>query len=201
MELFYQLNRKNIDNQWNDIKENVLRELGDSETFNVLVVGGNSIRSSKQNNFYRGVVIPAFVREGFGHKDYVHEVLRDELLNGRSTKLLSVEEFATFIDQCLEKLFEIGGYLKEKEGELAIKTGVGYKVLGICECCGYNKATQRHHKFSQSDWVIDKYGKKLIDDDKNIQLVCHHCHSSHANPNLIQWNEKDFIENVVEKQE
>lgn len=62
----------------------------------------------------------------------------------------------------------------------------------LCEICR-RPATQRHHKFSQTKWARKLYGK-LIDDPRNIMMVCEHCHSSHQSPKLIHWSEKEFCE-------
>lgn len=61
-----------------------------------------------------------------------------------------------------------------------------------CSLCG-SLASNRHHKFSQTKWAVEKYGRKLIDDDKNIEWLCMDCHSSHnkISPEL-NWTEKKF---------
>lgn len=50
--------------------------------------------------------------------------------------------------------------LKSKRGEM-------------CEWCKVRKATERHHIF-----VHRKKGRPDLDDERNICLVCHHCHQS-----------------------
>lgn len=61
----------------------------------------------------------------------------------------------------------------------------------LCECCNKYKATQKHHKFHQFKWARRLYGK-LLDDPRNIQYVCQHCHVGHASPDLIHWDEIEF---------
>lgn len=49
-----------------------------------------------------------------------------------------------------------------------------------------------HHKFPQSKLNLSLYGKKLIDDPRNIQTpVCIDCHSNKKN-GLQIWNEFEF---------
>ena len=61
-----------------------------------------------------------------------------------------------------------------------------------CECCGkYDRNLERHHIFSQTVWAKKLYGK-LLDDHRNILKVCNGCNGSHANPNLLHWDEMDF---------
>lgn len=66
-------------------------------------------------------------------------------------------------------------------------------VLGkvICTVCKKRQATQRHHKFSQTKWARKLYGD-LLDDPRNLMLVCADCHSSHASPDLVHWDEMEF---------
>lgn len=68
-----------------------------------------------------------------------------------------------------------------------------HNEMGICTCCYLSKATQRHHRFSQTKTARRKYGK-AIDDPKNIQHVCANCHASHAGSLLDRWNEREFCE-------
>jgi len=63
----------------------------------------------------------------------------------------------------------------------------------ICEACNKNKATQLHHKFSQTKWAKKLYGVS-IHDGKNLQHVCADCHTSHASPFLIHWSEQEFCD-------
>ncbi|OFZ03689.1 MAG: hypothetical protein A2X97_14100 [Bdellovibrionales bacterium GWA1_52_35] len=60
-----------------------------------------------------------------------------------------------------------------------------------CELCGDTFLVQRHHKYSQTKWARKLYGA-LIDDPRNITMVCGHCHTGHASPNLEHWNELQF---------
>lgn len=63
----------------------------------------------------------------------------------------------------------------------------------ICECCGIRTAEQLHHKFSQTK-INKRLYSELIHHADNIQWCCADCHVSHASPNLIHWNEKQFCE-------
>ena len=60
----------------------------------------------------------------------------------------------------------------------------------ICENCGYKKATELHHKFSQT-----KLNKKLypefIHHRDNLQELCYDCH--HNKP-VTKWTEIEFCE-------
>jgi hypothetical protein len=68
------------------------------------------------------------------------------------------------------------------------------KTKHYCLLCG-KPATHKHHRFSQTKWAIEKYGRKLIDDEKNIEWLCHDCHSSHNKiPAELIWSEKKFCE-------
>jgi Zn finger protein HypA/HybF involved in hydrogenase expression len=63
-----------------------------------------------------------------------------------------------------------------------------------CPVCG-NIATHKHHKFSQTKWAKEKYGKKLIDHEFNIEYYCPDCHTSHARILKAHlWTEKKFVE-------
>lgn len=68
--------------------------------------------------------------------------------------------------------------------------------LCICEICGEGALRiQRHHKFSQTKWARKLYGD-LIDDPRNIQIVCGDCHASHRSERLIHWSENEFCEAI-----
>jgi len=58
-----------------------------------------------------------------------------------------------------------------------------------CKYCG-NPATEEHHRFSQSKSNIRKYGRKLINDKRNLEDVCSACNSSHAVVKSI--NDREF---------
>ncbi len=45
----------------------------------------------------------------------------------------------------------------------------------ICEKCNRRQATQHHHLFSNTKLNRRLYGK-LLDDKRNIQLLCEDCH-------------------------
>lgn len=62
-----------------------------------------------------------------------------------------------------------------------------------CEVCRIRKASQLHHKFSQTKWAKKLYGD-LIHDFRNITFVCADCHSSHASPDLVHWDEQTFCD-------
>lgn len=61
----------------------------------------------------------------------------------------------------------------------------------VCEVCRKKRATQRHHKFSQTKWARKLYGD-LLDDPRNLMWVCADCHASHASPDLVHWDEMGF---------
>lgn len=61
----------------------------------------------------------------------------------------------------------------------------------ICENCQSRPATERHHKFIQSKVNLRLYGRKLIDDPRNTQMLCYSCH--HDKP-VIHYSEKEFCE-------
>lgn len=60
-----------------------------------------------------------------------------------------------------------------------------------------NTATDKHHCLSQTKSNIRKYGKKTIDDKRNIRFFCNACHASHAKiPSWLIWNEQKFVEMI-----
>lgn len=177
---------------WSKIRD-IIKD-SSSKIFHIFIEGGSDKRTLEQNNYYFGVLVNAFIKEGLGSKYEVHKILKEKFLDTDTTTTLTKEQFATYIDQCTGLLFEIGGSLTQRQKDLAIKAGVDEKILAVCSCCLKNRATQRHHKFSQTDTNLKKYGRKLIEDPKNIQLVCADCHASHASPKLIHWNEREFRE-------
>lgn len=91
------------------------------------------------------------------------------------------------------KAFDVlAGYLKITTEELVHEAKLRMQTKHYCILCG-KVATQKHHRFSQTKWAIEKYGKKLIDDNRNIEWLCPDCHSSHANiPKELIWSEKKF---------
>lgn len=58
-------------------------------------------------------------------------------------------------------------------------------------CYKITSNVQRHHKFHNVGWARKLY-KDLMDDPKNIQIVCADCNVSHAGVGLIHWNENIF---------
>lgn len=70
------------------------------------------------------------------------------------------------------------------------------EIILPCEACGRRPATQKHHKYSQRKWYVKNYGRKNIDDRRNIQYVCDGCGSSHAGQGkgLVVWSEQEFCE-------
>jgi len=62
-----------------------------------------------------------------------------------------------------------------------------------CECCKTKIALQHHHRLSQNKINRGLYGD-LLDDPRNIQLVCPDCHCSHASPLLVIWSEQEFCD-------
>jgi hypothetical protein len=61
-----------------------------------------------------------------------------------------------------------------------------------CSICGVTNFLQKHHHFSQSKLNVKLYGRKLIDDPRNISIVCMRCHINEAK-GLIKWSEYEFI--------
>jgi hypothetical protein len=103
------------------------------------------------------------------------------------------------------KAFEVlAGYLNITTDELVNEAKLRMQTKHYCALCG-SHATQKHHKFSQTKWAIEKYGRRLIDDPRNIEYICYNCHSSHAKiPPELNWNEKRFreemgIDNILDK--
>lgn len=62
----------------------------------------------------------------------------------------------------------------------------------MCQLCKKNKWEQRHHLFSQTKWARKLYGG-LIDDDKNIMMLCSVCH---LNKPIPKWTERKFCESL-----
>lgn len=65
----------------------------------------------------------------------------------------------------------------------------------ICENCGKKQATERHHMFSNSKGSGGNralYGK-LLDDSRNIQMLCYDCH--HNKP-VKKLTEIEFCEKL-----
>ena len=54
----------------------------------------------------------------------------------------------------------------------------------MCALCP-NKATDKHHLFSQSKQARALYGK-LIDDERNIMYLCNDCHLSKSIPKMSE---------------
>lgn len=68
----------------------------------------------------------------------------------------------------------------------------------LCEICGMQSGTQRHHKFSQTEHPVAHYGRKLIDHPVNVVMVCPYCHASHRNiPQKFVWTEQQFRDNLI----
>lgn len=98
-------------------------------------------------------------------------------------------------DEFYSKAFDVlAGYLKISTEDMINEAKIRMKTKNYCLVCG-KIASHRHHKFSQTRWAIEKYGRKLIDDEKNIEWFCHDCHTSHNNiPKDLLWSEKKFCE-------
>ena len=60
----------------------------------------------------------------------------------------------------------------------------------ICENCHYRPGEHRHHKFSNTKLNRKLYGK-LLDDKRNIQMLCSICH---LNKPVKKYTEKEFCE-------
>ena len=55
----------------------------------------------------------------------------------------------------------------------------------ICQICKKNKATERHHLFSQTKVNKRLYGE-LIHDERNLLWVCEECHKFKAIPKMTE---------------
>ena len=64
-----------------------------------------------------------------------------------------------------------------------------------CEICKVKQATEKHHRYSQSKIAIKKYGRKNIDNPKNIMYLCHECHQFKL-PSSAKFTEREFCEAV-----
>lgn len=58
----------------------------------------------------------------------------------------------------------------------------------ICQNCNKQRATEKHHKFSQTK-KNKKNFPKLIHHPDNIQYLCYSCHHDKS---LLKWDEVDF---------
>lgn len=59
-----------------------------------------AVRTLDQNNYYHGfIVTPAAEKLGWTHAR-MHKYLKDEIIGGRSTKLLSPSQFFEFNEEC-----------------------------------------------------------------------------------------------------
>ena len=87
---------------------------------------GSRTRSYRQNRFFHGPLINAFIRlTGTADPDYWKWELKSKFLkrftpDGKQyvaeTSSLSVAEFSAFIDSCVQLLIDQGGHLEEAEG-------------------------------------------------------------------------------------
>jgi len=102
-------------------------------------------------------------------------------------------------DEFYDKAFDmLAKYLKITTEVLINEAKLKMKSKHYCIVCG-KPASQKHHKYSQTKWAIEKYGKILIDSDWNLEWTCIDCHSSHAHiPADLIWEEKKFV-NELEK--
>ena len=77
-------------------------------------------------------------------------------------------------------------------------------MLGFCLACirrnkvdpkhKIKRASEYHHKFSRTKWALKLYGKKLINDPRNLEPACNGCNASHASPYLTHWDESKFCQ-------
>lgn len=56
----------------------------------------------------------------------------------------------------------------------------------ICESCYSERATEKHHMFSQTKANRQRYGK-LLDDRRNLQMLCYDCHHNKAVKKLTEY--------------
>lgn len=64
------------------------------------------------------------------------------------------------------------------------------RVLGTCEVCGENPATQEHHLYSQTKMNKKLYGE-LIHHPRNKLRVCEDCHMTKPIP---KFTEREFCD-------
>ena len=58
-------------------------------------------------------------------------------------------------------------------------------INSLCEKCGVNPATEKHHKFSNTK-LNKKLYRDFIDRQGNIQLLCYDCHHSKSLDKLTE---------------
>ena len=56
--------------------------------------------------------------------------------------------------------------------------------MGVCVL-----KIDQHHRFSQTDWAVEKYGEELIHHPKNIELISHNRHMEGKGE---KWNEREY---------
>lgn len=61
-----------------------------------------------------------------------------------------------------------------------------------CDICGRNNLLTSHHKFPQTKVNRKIYGK-LLNDIRNIQVLCLDCHINKKS-GIVTWNEQEFCE-------
>ena len=60
--------------------------------------------------------------------------------------------------------------------------------MGVCVL-----KIDQHHRFSQTDWAVEKYGEELIHHPKNIELISHDRHMEGKGEN---WNEREYCKGL-----
>lgn len=60
----------------------------------------------------------------------------------------------------------------------------------VCHLCFKRQAEHQHHLFSQTKWARKLYGD-LLDDKRNIMLLCSVCH---LNKPIPKWTEEQFCQ-------
>lgn len=114
------------------------------------------------------------------------------------TKSISFSMTIQEANEFYSKAFDVlATYLDITTEELVNEAKLRMQHRHYCILCG-RPATQKHHKFSQAKWAIEKYGKKLIDADFNIEWICIDDHVGHRNiPKELIWNERRFIQEAI----
>ncbi len=70
--------------------------------------------------------------------------------------------------------------------------GVTETYNRLCEKCGTEPASQKHHMFPQTKLHRKIYGK-MLDEEWNLQRMCVKCHVSHAKLDGDDtWSESQF---------
>jgi hypothetical protein len=133
------------------------------------------------------------------HKGYAYYKDKDGkerinvILKSTSFIEMSLQDAEYFYNE-LKPFDELASMIGITADELVREAKLRMKGRHYCILCGA-KATDKHHKFSQSKINIAKYGRDLINNEFNIVWLCNNCHASHNKiPKELNWNEKRFIQ-------